>query len=190
MENQYKLSLNDTIMIYMRFAANIIIIVSLFIIFLQLIHYNIFQWFAKHPIVSVIYSFIIIICIMLYVYNRNFYLPFLGEMVYPCGSLDEKRPYNANTSVNIKVKPNTNIIYWASEPTFAENQPVSNPWDAYGNYNNSGVARSDSNGDAVLWVRKPSSYLVGLFNRKLESHIHYRECNYSGMLSEVKTILI
>ena len=190
MNNQIRPPPNDLILIYVRFLANGLIILSLILMLLQLIGIQIFQWFSKSPILSGLYGFLLIICVALYIIDRNFYLPFLGYSVYPCGSLSEKRPNNADISVSVKVKPNVNVIYWASESSPIEKQPISNPWDAYANYDNAGVARANSDGNAVLWVRSPSSYRVGLFNRKLERHIHYRECNYSGMLSEVKTVIL
>jgi Cu-Zn family superoxide dismutase len=50
--------------------------------------------------------------------------------------------------------------------------------------------KTDANGNAVLRVRNPSSYKVGLISKTLKSHIHYRICHHSGMLSEVKSVFV
>ena len=119
--------------------------------------------------------------------RRDFYLPFLGQSVYPCGNLIEKVPQDATITKTIQTKPNINIIYWAAEPN---TNVVDNPWTAYNKYANSGVVKSDKNGTAVLQVRKPTSYKVPYKNKKLEPHIHYRECINNGMLSPIKTIYL
>ena len=67
---------------------------------------------------------------------------------------------------------------------------ISNPWDAYANFENSGVVRADASGNAVLQFRSPSSYKVGLLNNTLKRHVHYRVCKHPGMLSDVKTIFV
>ena len=42
--------------------------------------------------------------------RRDFYLPFLGKTVYPCGNLIEKKPENATIKKNIKTAPNINNV--------------------------------------------------------------------------------
>jgi len=122
---------------------------------------------------------------LLHVLSRNYYLPFLGDAVFPCNSMVEKVPENANTQVKIDTKPNTNVIYWASE---THKEVVANPWLAYEQYSNAGVTRSDVNGVAVLKFREPSAYMVPNGMKTLQPHVHYRVCAYPGMLSEVKTV--
>jgi uncharacterized protein len=120
--------------------------------------------------------------------RRDTYLPFLGKSAFPCGPLTEKVPAGANVSVTVQVKPNSNVVYWAAEPG---QDAYENPWIAYDTYANSGVARSDSSGKAVLRVRKPAGYGVqkfgGLFKKALKPHVHYRVCTYDGMLGPVQT---
>lgn len=175
---------------YISFCAQIIIMLSTILFLCQMGGYNPAKYLMANKFICTIIMLIIIISILIHVGDRNFYLPFLGYTVYPCGSLAEKIPANANTTIQVKVKPNSNVIYWASEPTDINAQPISNPWDAYANYDNSGVVRSDAQGNAILRVRAPSSYRVGLMGRELKKHIHYRVCNYSGMLSAIKTVNI
>jgi hypothetical protein len=176
---------------YARFCGHIILILATALFIFQINGYNVAAWFAKHPYISLIISFTIAATIILFVGSRNFYLPFLGQTVYPCGSLAEKIPANADTSVTVKVKPGANVVYWASEPSAPTVQPISNPWDAYAMYDNSGVVRADAQGNATLRFRSPSSYNVGmLMSRTLSRHVHYRVCNYAGLMSEIKTVNI
>lgn len=119
--------------------------------------------------------------------KRDVYLPFLNEAVYPCATLSDRAPESATVKVPVRVMPRAKVVYWASEPN--QDQPVSNPWDAYTKYENSGVATADSNGIATLMVRDPASYKVPS-GRVLSRHIHYRYCVGSGMLSRVETVNI
>lgn len=189
--NPWSYSTNNIIFMYLQYAAKIVIMWSAVLFYLQLTGYNPSKFLSQNLIIKVIVILIIFVSIFINsVFNRNFYLPFLGQSVYPCGSLAEKVPNKADITVTVQVKPNVNVIYWASEPSAIENQPIDNPWDAYANYDNSGVVKADSTGKAVLHVRTPSSYKVGLMNKTLKSHVHYRECSHPGMLSDIRTIMI
>lgn len=189
-DKPWSYSNNQMLFMYLRYAAKIIIMVSALLFTCQLGGYNPSKFLTQNKIISFIVILIIVASIIYNLFDRNFYLPFLGWSVYPCGSLAEKVPNKADTTVTIQVKPNVNVIYWASEPSSAENQPIDNPWDAYANYDNSGVVKADETGKAVLHVRNPSSYQVGLMNKTLKRHVHYRECRHPGMLSDIKTIMI
>jgi hypothetical protein len=124
--------------------------------------------------------------------RRDYYLPFLGKMVYPCGSLSEKTPLKADTSVRIITRPNANIVYWASESSDNADVIHDNPWLAYDLYANTGVVRSDVNGVAVLKFRRPSSYKTpGFMKRVLPAHVHYRVCDENGgMVGRVETMMV
>ena len=189
-DKPWSYSNNQMLFMYLRYAAKIIIMVSALLFTCQLGGYNPSKFLTQNKIISFIVILIIVASIIYNLFDRNFYLPFLGWSVYPCGSLAEKVPNKADTTVTIQVKPNVNVIYWASEPSSVENQPIDNPWDAYANYDNSGVVKADDTGKAVLHVRNPSSYQVGLMNKTLKRHVHYRECRHPGMLSDIKTIMI
>lgn len=119
--------------------------------------------------------------------NRDFYLTFLSKSVYPCGSLIEKKPENSTIKKTIKTKPNTNVIYWASE--YADSI-FEDPYIAYDKYANTGVAKSDTEGNAILEFREPQGYKVPYKNKTLKPHVHYRECFYDGMLDSVKTLYL
>jgi uncharacterized membrane protein YuzA (DUF378 family) len=123
-------------------------------------------------------------------FNRNFYLPFLDQAVLPKSFINKnKEPYNATFSVDIKVPPNSRVIYWASEPSDKKDQIVS---VAYGDFQNSGITSANKNGVATLILRKPSSYVVkkALFKKHLKPHVHYRYTLANGIMSEVFTKFI
>ena len=136
------------------------------------------------PFSTFLYTLIGVVA-LLFMFDRDFYLSFLGRCASPCSSLALRTPENASLSVSVRVPANVKVIYWASEPN---PEVVSNPWDAYANYDNSGVVESDENGLATLLVRPPSSYQVGAFNRTLRKHIHYRYCENNGMMSPIYTV--
>ena len=117
---------------------------------------------------------------------RDFYLPFLGETLVPCSVLEVKAPDNADASVTVLVTPGRKVLYWAAEP---ENESLHTllTWrSAYLEYKNAGVALSDSDGRAVLNVRKPQGYRVPTM--VLPRHVHYRVCGDEGFLGPVKTV--
>ena len=132
------------------------------------------------------FVYILIGLSMLYIlFDRNTYLPFLGESVFPCSVLEETIPDGANELVKIKTSPNVLVVYWAAETDSTTDR---GPQKAYGRYKNSGVVQSDKNGIAELSIRRPTGYTVP--TRKLKAHVHYRECINNNMLSEVKTIFV
>jgi uncharacterized membrane protein YuzA (DUF378 family) len=147
--------------------------------------FNLVEFIARYTFSSletVVYV-IVGISALVHIVSRNYYLPFLGDAAFPCGSMVEKIPVNANTEVKIQVAPKTNVIYWATE---THDEIMKNPWLAYEEFSNAGVVRSDVNGVAVLKFRKPSGYKVG--HKTLEPHVHYRVCKHPGMLEAVKTV--
>ena len=136
-------------------------------------------------------SFIIYILIglagLFQITRRDFYLAFLDKTVYPCGNLVEKKPEDATIKKTIKTAPNINVIYWAAE---YDDEIFKDPYVAYDKYANSGVVKSDSDGNAVLEFRKPQGYNVPYKSKRINPHVHYRECFYNGMLDSVKTLYL
>jgi len=116
-------------------------------------------------------------------FNRNFYLPFLGKSVVPKTFLEKDRvPINSTVSIEVKVVPNARVIYWASRKRGEVK-------DAYGQFENSGITTADANGKAHLVLMRPKCYYVkkGLFKKRLRPHIHYRYTLENGMMSQVFT---
>lgn len=152
-----------------------------------LFNFNLVSFIAKHTFSHLEYIVYILVGVsaLFHILSRNYYLPFLGDTVFPCSSMVEKTPENANMTVKIETEPNVNVIFWASE---SHTEVMKNPWVAYEQYSNAGVTRSDVNGVATLKFRAPSAYSVGF--KTLAPHVHYRVCKYPGMLSEVKTVFV
>lgn len=123
---------------------------------------------------------------LLQLFSRDYYLPFLGDSAYPCGSLLEKTPDNADKEVLVYTPPNSSVIYWAAE---SNTQIQKSPWMAYSRNTNAGVAKSDDKGKTLLKVRTPAGYKVPS-GRTLRPHIHYRVCLGSGMLGRVQTVFL
>jgi hypothetical protein len=151
--------------------------------------FNLVSFIADHTFKNLenIVYILVGLSAVFHIMSRNFYLPFLGDAVFPCNSMVEKVPNDADTQVKIQVTPNSNVIYWAAEEN---KEVVENPWIAYAEYSNAGVVRSDVNGVAILKFRTPASYKVPHGYKTLAAHVHYRVCSYPGMLSEVKTAYV
>ncbi len=182
--------------LYMVLAV-VVIIGSLNWLSIGLINTNLVEKISSSlsiPMLSRVIYIIVGIAGLFLMFNRNFYLPFLGKSVMPCNSLiPDKVPDNADISVQVQVKPNSKVIYWASESDANKELVKENPWDAYTKFENAGVVTSDAKGKAVLKVRNPTKYKVpGLLNNKtLDKHVHYRVCGeHNSMLSQVETAYI
>ena len=120
---------------------------------------------------------------------RDTYLPFLGVTVAPCSAFSEKAPPGATTEVNVMVKPNAKVFYWAAEPDTEHMKALNNWKDAYLGYENAGVTTADSKGQAILKDRPPQAYLVP-WKGRLEPHIHFRQCWANGILSPIQTVFL
>jgi uncharacterized membrane protein YuzA (DUF378 family) len=122
-------------------------------------------------------------------FNRDTYLPFLGETHFPCSLLQEQTPPGATRNVQVRVEPNAKVLYWATEPS--DGGVDLKPFDvAYGGYKNAGVAIADHNGFVMLKVREPQDYTVP-FKGRLEQHIHFRTCSDTpGFIGRIKTAYV
>ena len=141
-------------------------------------------WLAKMVYVIIGFSALYVM------FDRNTYLPFLGPMVAPCAALVDRVPPGANAVVEVHVKPGAKVLYWAAEQPNDEILKSVNTWkEAYGEYDNTGVATADYQGKAMLKVRRPQSYRVPI-RGELKSHVHYRECGLSGWMGQVETVFL
>lgn len=122
-------------------------------------------------------------------FDRDLYLPFLGETVIPNGALPEKTPERWTEKAVVDVPANTKIVFWAAEPVEGAMGEIKGPKEAYGHYENAGVTISSADGKAELRVRSPQSYKVPV-RGILEPHIHYRIYTSDGMLGRIKTVFL
>lgn len=123
-------------------------------------------------------------------FDRDLYLPFLGETVIPNGALPEKTPERWTEKATVAVPANTKVVFWAAEPAGAGSMSdLKGPAEAYGAYENAGVTISSAEGVAELRVRSPQSYKVPV-RGTLAPHIHYRIYTSDGMLGRIKTVFL
>lgn len=123
-----------------------------------------------------------------WMFNRDYYLPFLGRCAMPPSLIKEVSIINIDTKIPVKLTelpPNTQIMYWASLPGETSDDPVK----AYDNYKNSGITMSNNFGEAFARIDCPKNYKVGLMKTKLDKHVHYRYAlpEYPGMYSAIYT---
>lgn len=83
-----------------------------------------------------------------------------------------RSPTNANAATRVRVTPFAKVAYWAARPALEEGGVHESANDAYGTFENSGIAIADANGEAVLRFRVPGAYKVQ--GKVLEPHVHYR----------------
>jgi hypothetical protein len=126
------------------------------------------------------------VSLILLAFRKQTWLPFLGESVLPSSLINETKNVG-DTSIKIKIKPNTKVAYWSTLPSTDEKPNVKK---AYGNYSNAGVSKSDSNGFATLTFNKGTGYVVPS-GRFIKPHVHYRILNEEwGMMDRIKTIYL
>lgn len=155
------------------------------------LNFDLVQWLGSSvgsTTLSKVIYIIVGISALYIAFDRDTYLPFLGDSVYPCSGLADKVPDDATVSVSVKVPPGSKVVYWAAEHS-KELDIAPNPWAAYVGYNNSGVVTANADGTALLKVREPIGYKVHS-GMTLKKHIHYRYCKFPGMLSRVETVFV
>jgi len=123
-------------------------------------------------------------------FQRDIYLPFLGETVLPGGAMVPKTPQNANDQVTVRTRPGAKVVYWAAEPNPNQGRDLPTPEEAYGEYENSGVVVADTSGHAILRFRgPPQSYTVPM-KGMLAPHVHFRIAEENGFLGRVQSVFI
>lgn len=131
-------------------------------------------------------------------FDKHVYLPFLGESAIPSRLLVSDTPtqVDVGNSKNVIVKlrdlpKNTKVVYWAAQK--ASGKGIVHWQEAYGDYQNSGIASTDEKGEVTFSIACPQPYHVltlGLFKKRIPPHIHYRFVlpgTGGSMLSEVYT---
>ena len=123
-------------------------------------------------------------------FQRDMYLPFLGETLVPAGALGAKTPQNANDQATVRTRPGAKVIYWAAEPNPSAAKDLPSFEVAYDGYENSGVVVADSTGHAILRFRgPPQPYSVPMHGR-LEPHVHFRVSEDNGLFGRVQTLFV
>ena len=140
-------------------------------------------------VARVLYVFVGVAATLL-IFRRDVYLPFLGETLIPDAALVSKTPQGANEQVTIQTRPGAKVLYWAAEPDPNQGSEVRDWSEAYGNYQNSGVAVAGDDGAAILRIRgPPQSYRVPM-KGVLKPHVHFRISDGSEFFGRVQTIYL
>lgn len=129
-------------------------------------------------------------------FNRDTYLPFLGETAVPCSLIPEQLPEGADTKIDVRAYPGAKVLYWAAEPA-TEGMKKINDWrGAYLKYMNAGVVTANADGVATLYVRNPQPYDVP-WKGRLEPHVHFRVCSANadadanaGLMGRIETVYV
>jgi hypothetical protein len=132
-----------------------------------------------------IYTLILIIAVF-HLVQRDYYLPFLGPTVIP---IKENETVGKLVDIKLTGLPaNTRILYWAANES---DTAFNNPFEAYKGYGNSGLSKTNNNGDVTIRINCPSDYYVSKFgiNKHLQRHVHYRfeSPRFPGLFSSVQT---
>lgn len=150
---------------------------------------NFFNYKILNKSISYIIAFFVGISALVLMFNRDFYLPFLGKCAFP-------KQVN-NTSVNLSKKttvvleglpPNVNVVYWAGKPG---DSPVLTYIQAYKGSYNSGSLKSDDKGQLSITLDCPPDYSVPVFGM-IKRHVHYRYelPEYIDVYSKVYTKIV
>ena len=126
---------------------------------------------------------------LLFFVDYHTFLPFLDKTVLPPSVLLLSERPDTNVNIEINAGNASKVVYWAAH---ADKGVVEkDPWVAYGEYENIGIAAVE-NGKALLKLKCPTAYKVpkhmGLGNKQLPKHLHYRLVYDNGVLSEIKTV--
>ncbi len=137
---------------------------------------------------SSIFYIVVGVSALMLAFRRDVYLPFLGQTLFPAGTLALKTPQSANESVEITARPGAKVVYWATEPNITIDPKSAKGWElAYEDFENSGVVVADDQGKATLRIRgPPQAYTVPVHGR-LNPHVHFRIEKPGGFFGRVQT---
>lgn len=168
------------------FAKVILVLAALAYVYTHLLRVDPINYITNNKTILFIINLFIVFSVSHHLFNRDYYLPFLGPTVIP---IKERQATGKLIDVTITNLPaNTRIIYWSAN----ESENVfDDPLMAYSGYSNSGVATSDENGNVTFKINCPSEYFIKKFgiHKKLDKHVHYRieSSRFPGLFSNVKT---
>lgn len=171
---------------YLDLLARVLLLIGgLNHLFFYLINVKIFSNIPYPNLVKII-NVLIGLSAAYFVFDRDYYLPFLGKTVIPVGPI--KPNVNLKKIKLTKLPPNTIILSWAAKES---DKVFSNYMQAYGDYSNTDVSKTNSLGEVTVQLPCPASYRVSKFgmDKQLDRHIHYRYAipNNPGMFSRIYT---
>jgi hypothetical protein len=150
---------------------------------------NLFNFVSKDNLLVKLLSILGVLFGGLLIFNRDMYLPFLSENFVPeiFLNIKERRQKNIEKTIEIRVEPDTLVLYWAADP----GKEVRKNWKlGYNKFENSGVVKSDAQGMAKIPIVCPSRYIVHGY-KILPKHVHYRTYNKNNqMLSRIQMVTL
>ena len=164
-----------------------------------------FRIFRKRVALETGIYIVFFVCALYLAFQRNTWLPFLGESVMP-SALVPLKTNPGNTVVEVRVKPEAKVVYWSAKPkdevtSKLKDEVTSKPKgevtmkpvevkSAYDDYGNSGVTQANIDGIAKLSFNKGTDYQVP-GGKIIKSHVHYREMDLEyGMMGPVQTVYV
>lgn len=172
---------------FFMFVMGFLILGALNYLSIALFKTNFIQKITRKEKIAEIVYLLIGLSAMYIMFDRDAYLPFLGRAVFPCDVLVQSMPKDATITLTLKVRPNSKVIYWASNPS--KTGELTGYKEAYGDYENSGVAKSNGEGIVKLNVMEPQPYYVP-YKGVSPRHVHYRVCFSSGIMGPVRTVYL
>ncbi len=146
-----------------------------------------FRIFRKRVAIETGIYIVFFVCGLYLAFQRNTWLPFLGESVLP-SALVPLKTNPGDTVVDVRVKPEAKVVYWSAKPSKDE-VPIEVK-SAYDDYGNSGVTQANIDGIAKLSFNKGTDYQVP-GGKIIKSHVHYREMDLEyGMMGPVHTVYL
>ena len=162
--------MNNYLDVYIHMIAMIIILGFNIVYSILLIIY---------PDIYIIIKLLAIVVLISSIYisaKRATYLPFLGQCVAPPSLFSQEiAPQGATETYSINlddIPDGTRVIYWGAA-TSKDKVVKKDPMEAYGNYSNTGVTTVKDK-KATIYFNCPDKYNVGIFNKTIDRHIHYR----------------
>lgn len=146
---------------------------------------------STRPYLTTVFSGLLGLATLIFLFDRNYYLPFLGPCVIPTQKPNQSLEKSSRSFKLTGLPPNVSIVYWAAKSRNPDLK-FTNYTDAYGDYSNSGVVITTDQGEADISISCPSEYSVmkfGIVQSQLPKHVHYRYelADKKGMYSEVFT---
>jgi hypothetical protein len=168
---------------YLDLIARLLLVIGgLNYLFMSTVNVNIFLYIPYPRLLSIFIG----LSAAYFVFNRDYYLPFLGKSVIPIGP--KKPTENLRQIKLIGLPQNTTVISWGSKESSGD---FDNYMSAYGDYANTDISRTNEKGEVTVELPCPSAYHISKFgiDKKLEKHIHYRYelPKNKGMFSRVYT---
>lgn len=176
------------------FSKLFLIFNGLIFFFLQTMKVDILKMMRMNDVFKYILAILIGLSTFNLMFNRDFYLPFLGKCAFPSTLNNSNSTVTLVKKVDVRLNnlpPNTNIVYWAAKQS---NSIIDDYVDAYKTSKNVDLGKTDNNGTITIQLDCPSQYKVPMygipgFEKTLERHVHYRYAlpEYEGMFSRVYT---